>query len=429
MTVDVLIRILSFIIYIFLINFFFSKNGFSIYFSKKSIVFIILLSIGVILNALLSPAIIIPYVNILITILLIVVIALQHEIPIREILFLTAIFLAIDFISESIVFSSFQSFIPVSYSLHNSLIEIVVTSISTIIEMLLILGTKVFFFKNQLLSQTLTWPLLLTLTSISIISIIILFSFLFTNIQEDIDFNIHQLLIVFGITYINFCTLYLYSSLSKHLQKINQITLQNKALQSEMKYISEIKKSQLALRRVRHDLKNRSLVLLGLIDQNHLDEAKEYLKKTVNSISSSNTFYTNDLVLNYLLNEKNAIAQQNHIKFNIHAFISKQINLDNDILSVLIGNLIDNAIEANLRLDSEDTNKYVTIVIKQFKKDLLIEISNPFNIEEKKTRWRRKIEGLGLKNVESIVERYHGLYSQKTENDIYTVSIVLLNII
>ncbi|MEC5118997.1 ATP-binding protein, partial [Lactiplantibacillus plantarum] len=136
------------------------------------------------------------------------------------------------------------------------------------------------------------------------------------------------------------------------MKKISQISLQNKAMQAEMKYIAEVKKSQSTIRRLRHDLKNRNLVLMGLLDQRKITEAKNYLAQSFDQLAKTSTFYKNDPVLNYLLNEKNALAQANHIDFQIHALISKQISLDNDILSVLIGNLIDNAIEANQRLNA-----------------------------------------------------------------------------
>ncbi|MFG1200732.1 GHKL domain-containing protein, partial [Pediococcus acidilactici] len=149
-------------------------------------------------------------------------------------------------------------------------------------------------------------------------------------------------------------------------------------MQAEMKYIAEVKKTQSTIRRIRHDLKNRNLVLMGLLDQHKITEAKNYLAKSFDQLAKTSTFYTNDPVLNYLLNEKNALAQANHIDFQIHVLISKQISLDNDILSVLIGNLIDNAIEANQRLNA-GVSRYINLTIKQFKKDLLIEISNPYD--------------------------------------------------
>ena len=199
-------------------------------------------------------------------------------------------------------------------------------------------------------------------------------------------------------------------------------------MQAEMKYIAEVKKSQSTIRRLRHDLKNRNLVLMGLLDQRKITEAKNYLAQSFDQLAKTSTFYTNDPVLNYLLNEKNALAQANHIDFQIHALISKQISLDNDILSVLIGNLIDNAIEANQRLNA-GVSRYINLTIKQFKKDLLIEISNPYDDAEKKTRAHRQTEGLGLKNIKSIIEHYNGLYKQKTTNSTYSVSIMLLNIV
>lgn len=427
MIFDVIGSLLGFIAYAFLINFFFSDGLAQFRLTPQAIVTVALLCLAVALNMLFFPQNMVPYANIVVIIALIMTLAAQYAVSFKEAIFLAGIFLATTILSEALVFFFFQNFSIIDPS-HHYLFDVVTTSIANVIEMLFVLGMKVLFFKYHAYSQTLTIPLMAALTSIPVISIIVLLSFLITCVQKQIALDAYQILIIFGITYVNLCVLYLYSSLTKHMKKISQISLQNKAMQAEMKYIAEVKKSQSTIRRLRHDLKNRNLVLMGLLDQRKITEAKNYLAQSFDQLAKTSTFYTNDPVLNYLLNEKNALAQANHIDFQIHALISKQISLDNDILSVLIGNLIDNAIEANQRLNV-GVSRYINLTIKQFKKDLLIEISNPYDDAKKKTRAHRQTEGLGLKNIKSIIEHYNGLYKQKTSNSTYSVSIMLLNIV
>ena len=75
------------------------------------------------------------------------------------------------------------------------------------------------------------------------------------------------LVIATGVLYVNLCILYLYSRLTKHLRQINQITLQNKSLAFEIKYIAELKKTQDQLIAMRHDLKNQFIVILGMLEE------------------------------------------------------------------------------------------------------------------------------------------------------------------
>ena len=61
--------------------------------------------------------------------------------------------------------------------------------------------------------------------------------------------------------------------------------------------------------------------------------------------------------------------------------LAEQINVANDILAILIGNLIDNALEASIRLKHDD-HANISLIIKQFENKLLIDIENIYNPDE-----------------------------------------------
>ncbi|MGG2082183.1 GHKL domain-containing protein [Lysinibacillus pakistanensis] len=103
------------------------------------------------------------------------------------------------------------------------------------------------------------------------------------------------------------------------------------------------------------------------------------------------------------------------------------IKLDTDIFAVVLGNLIDNSINAVLRL-SNSKEKEISLLIKQLDNNLLIEISNVFDTAELQTRKNRQFEGIGIKNVKRIVEEYGGIYNQWIQDNQYIVSILLLNV-
>ncbi|WP_279403865.1 GHKL domain-containing protein [Secundilactobacillus kimchicus] len=158
-----------------------------------------------------------------------------------------------------------------------------------------------------------------------------------------------------------------------------------------------------------------------------MTKQKNYLQATTDQLNVRQKFYTRDIILNYLLNDKHELANQANIKFEIKVLLSEQINVDKDILAVLIGNLIDNALEASKRLPNQNEAE-ISLVIKQFEDKLLIDIKNHYNPGEVVTRRRRKYDGLGTSNIKRIVSNYNGLYKQWTETNVYLVSIILLNI-
>lgn len=148
--------------------------------------------------------------------------------------------------------------------------------------------------------------------------------------------------------------------------------------------MEEIKKSQENLKQIRHDLRNHFLVLSGLLENEDISSAKKYLRKTMKQQEMITDFYTSDPILNYILNEKLIIAEQSEIQVNTSIFISENVKIDYDIIAIIVGNLMDNAIEACTRNNGK--GKDITVIIKQFKSDLFIEINNAYLVNERYTR-------------------------------------------
>ncbi|BAN75851.1 hypothetical protein VIN14_14045 [Lacticaseibacillus casei] len=155
-------------------------------------------------------------------------IATQYEVAIKDMLFWFIILLAINFISEALSLAVFRSITAASYGPQRFIFAIATTSISMMLEVLMIFGLKLVFFRSQMYLESLKLPVLLALTSIPLVSIGVLFSFLMANINTSVHSPYFVLMIAVGVLYMNLCGLYLYGSLTKHLRQINQITLQNK---------------------------------------------------------------------------------------------------------------------------------------------------------------------------------------------------------
>ncbi|MDE3316782.1 GHKL domain-containing protein [Lacticaseibacillus zeae] len=426
--IDAVIRMCSFLVYVFLLNFFFASWSVS---ERRSLIWMMTLAglAGIVaVSSYAVPSSVEPFINLVVTLIAMTTIALHHEVAIKDMLFWFIILLAINFISEALSLAVFRSITAASYGPQSFIFAIATTSISMMLEVLMIFGLKLVVFRNQMYLESLKLPVLLALTSIPLVSIGVLFSFLMANINTSVHSPYFVLMITVGVLYMNLCGLYLYGSLTKHLRKINQITLQNKSLSFERKYLTELKKSQNQLAAMRHDLKNQYIVLLGLLEKKRVGDAKRYLSKSTDRLNMQQKFYTRDVVLNYLLNDKRDLADKAGIRFDIKVLLAEQINVDNDVLAILIGNLLDNALEASRRLGDSRSAK-ITLVIKQFDNKLLIDIENIFDPAEAMTRQRRKIEGLGTSNVKRLIARHNGLYRQWMEENKFFVSVILLDIV
>lgn len=206
-----------------------------------------------------------------------------------------------------------------------------------------------------------------------------------------------------------------------------QTKTQNEKIKTELKVIEQLKISETQLRTMRHDLRNQFIVLLGQIKNNEIHQAEEYLVSSLDNLNNTVGFYTNNYILNFLINNKKLIAEKYGITFVIDILLPEKIKLDNEILAIIVGNLLDNALEASIRL-TNNSNKNIELHIKEFKGNILIEVSNIFDCNEIKTRKKRQSDGIGLKSIQHVIDKYNGIYGQWVSNDIYTVSIILLNI-
>ncbi|EME3553140.1 GHKL domain-containing protein [Enterococcus faecium] len=424
---DALLRNISLIMYVFLLDYFFS--GVAV---KKSKTFLINLIIcTIILFNFLSNLFLqfeyLPYINIFLSLFIIASIAKKYFLSDSEIFFWMLFLLAVNFICESVSVKLIQ--LVILNQLENTITHYSIlfsTSLTLLIEILFFFGMRLFLSRKETLHNQINTISLLTMSSIPIISSIILFGFLMSEVNMAINRRIIDVFITMGIVIMNICVLYLYHSISFHQAYINQIYLEKKALESEIKYVEEIKKSQENLKQIRHDLRNHFLVLSGLLENEDISSAKKYLRKTMKQQETITDFYTSDPILNYILNEKLTIAEQSEIQVNTSIFISENVKIDHDIIAIIVGNLMDNAIEACTRNNGK--GKDITVIIKQFKSDLFIEINNAYLVNERYTRKERQSAGIGIKSIRSLVEKNGGIYHSWTEADRYFASIVLFDV-
>lgn len=185
------------------------------------------------------------------------------------------------------------------------------------------------------------------------------------------------------------------------------------------------------VRRRQHDFTNHIQAVFSMnMFATDLDklirEQNEYCSKIMLE-NTTNKLLREDIpsVLAGFLYTKISQAEKENIqvKYRINiSDIEKRISFSE--LVEILGNLFDNAIEANRII--EEKNKKINFFINQGEESLMIEISNPYcwegnnkmddMIEEgKSTKGNRR--GLGLANVTEIVEKYHGIFEVKNLGD------------
>lgn len=251
----------------------------------------------------------------------------------------------------------------------------------------------------------------------------IIFAFTVSAIQGQV-FGPDYLSVIslFSLIVLSFSSLYFTLHLSQQQHAYYQNKLDKEQLQFQLRETQQSQEEYQRLQSLRHDLKNKHLTLLALLEENP-DEAREYLHSLTDSISGKQTFYSKNPTINFLLNQK-LHDVEDEIKLEIDCFVPQELSIQPDILAVILGNCLDNSISACLRL-TDKSERTLALNIRYFQQNLFISINNTFNEQEQETRKTRQRDGWGLRNVDALVQQYQGTIKRFKENGYYRTEILL----
>ena len=251
----------------------------------------------------------------------------------------------------------------------------------------------------------------------------IIFAFTVSAIQGQV-FGQDYLSVIslLSLIVLSFSSLYFTLHLSQQQHAYYQNKLDKEQLQFQLRETQQSQEEYQRLQSLRHDLKNKHLTLLALLEENP-DEAREYLHSLTDSISGKQTFYSKNPTINFLLNQK-LHDVEDEIKLEIDCFVPQELSIQPDILAVILGNCLDNSISACLRL-TDKSERTLSLNIRYFQQNLFISINNTFNEQEQETRKTRQRDGWGLRNVDALVQQYQGTIKRFKENGHYRTEILL----
>lgn len=251
----------------------------------------------------------------------------------------------------------------------------------------------------------------------------IIFAFTVSAIQGQV-FGPDYLSVIslLSLIVLSFSSLYFTLHLSQQQHAYYQNKLDKEQLQFQLRETQQSQEEYQRLQSLRHDLKNKHLTLLALLEENP-DEAREYLQSLTDSISGKQTFYSKNPTVNYLLNQK-LHDVEDEIALEIDCFIPQELSILPDVLAVILGNCLDNSISACLRL-TDKSERTLSLNIRYFQQNLFISINNTFNEQEQETRKTRQRDGWGLRNVDALVQEYQGTIKRFKENGHYRTEILL----
>lgn len=242
--------------------------------------------------------------------------------------------------------------------------------------------------------------------------------------------NFYVFLSIILLFAINFITFYLYDNIAATFQiKIEQMQLieQNKSYERQFSVMKEALENTNV---IRHDFKHHLAVIHCFVELNQTEECLSYLNK-LSEWTDKQSLYAKsghpiiDSIINFKLDQ----AAAKKISVSVRLQIPKDLELSTFDLSTLLGNLLDNAIEATCKLPEK---RMIQLTIQYQKGILLIQLKNSFNGIIRKsdnkiltTKKDAKQHGIGLRRISEVVEKYKGYLVMENDDHIFLTKIML----
>lgn len=193
----------------------------------------------------------------------------------------------------------------------------------------------------------------------------------------------------------------------------------------------EVQNIYQTMRAWRHDYHNHMQAIKALLEMNKKDELSEYLDNLEKDLDSIDiAIRTGNVGLDAILSSKVSIARKNNIEVNCTAKVPENMKISDVHLCAVVGNLMDNAIEACEKIPADSEPRFIRVYIGLFKSQLYISVTNSTREKE-----RRRISelvtsklgehGFGLRRIDKIVEQYNGYINRKNEPGVFATEVML----
>ena len=256
--------------------------------------------------------------------------------------------------------------------------------------------------------NTSEWILLLVFPFLTVaIMVVMLMSF-----REKSSYASY-LTVSIGMVIVNIVMFGLMRYVSAREQKMKQIQILQERNRERINAYQEMNIDYQNQKRILHDYSNQIHCIYGLLQSRKYQDAQEYATKLVGYMEENMEIIdVKNAILNVVLNQKYRTARNQNISIIFQINNLTNIWIEDTDMVIIMSNLLDNAIEACRKLKE---NKVIRLKIVREKMQLVLSVQNPvanpveINQKQLKTsKGDKKNHGIGLKNVQMVLEKYKG---------------------
>jgi len=206
---------------------------------------------------------------------------------------------------------------------------------------------------------------------------------------------------------------------------VQQIELMNQGAEKRRKSMQEFYEEQ-------HNLLNKLVVLKQCAAKNDKEHVMKEIDRIISNCDEGESISaTGNETVDALINFKYVIAREQGIVFCLKAFIPEVLPLEPCDIGIILGNAIDNAMEAVRECRKHE--KCIDICIGIRKESLVFFIRNPYEHFFKRNRKGNLIStkqkpgrhGYGVNSIKRVVEKYNGEVFIEAEDNYFSLTAIV----
>lgn len=196
------------------------------------------------------------------------------------------------------------------------------------------------------------------------------------------------------------------------------------------RHYDEVETMYRKMRGWRHDYHNHIQVLKAHMSLSQYEQAQEYLEKLDEDLTTVDTVLkTGNVMVDAILNSKLTMIREKGIAVDATAIVPEKVDISGVDLAVIIGNLLDNAMEACMAIEKEQ-DRFIRIYIDIIKKQLYIAVTNSVKgragkLGNRYLSGKGSGHGFGLLRIDSIAAKYHGYVNRQSEDGVFATEVML----
>lgn len=365
----------------------------------------------------------IPIVNFVVNFLTTFLLTLLYRSSIKKKAFVCVMIYVFGFCTEmlAVTLTGYINFPINDINSYNSIYGAVSANVLLFIVSMTVSGFK--NIKNDNALPKSSWIALLIVPVLSLFILAMLFGFEGLS-AYDVAFSVAAILTT------NFTVFFLFDRVAKLYREHQESALikqQNEYYVNQLLLVEELHE---ASGKLRHDIKNHLITINSYLDKNDIGEAKKHISSIIGAYQNKiEIVHTGFPAIDGLINSKLQSAYDAGIKINIKTSLPSDFCFSSFDLTVILGNLLDNALQA---VSLVEENKFIDIRMDCSKGMLIVKMSNPFKTMVQKENGKiitskadKENHGFGLRHIDEILEKYNGTSKTDTRNGIFTITTAL----